>query len=247
MNVLICYKWERDSAESAISHDGSLKWFNTQLKASNDDAAAIACARQIVTDTEGELSAVTIGDGDTSWALSRGATRAVSVNEFAPSKDDAVTAAKLAKAIKATGNHDVILMGDAQEFAGVVPVTAALLGIPLVAGVSDVEIDSNNPDYLIAHRTTSEALEEVKIRVPALISVVADSSEKNSPSMRQILAAKKRSIEKISAEEIGMVEESCVTVKETHLPTKREVRILEGNVSQVISELISTLHADDVL
>lgn len=190
MNVLICFKWERDSNEATISNDGSLKWFDTKLKPSDDEAASIAFARQIAADTDGTLTAVTIGDGDATWVLARGASRTVSVNEYIPSKDDGQTAARLANAIKAVGDYDVILTGDAQEFAGVVPATAAKLGIPLIAGVTDVAADADDPACLIAHRTTTQSQETLKIHTPVLVSVTATSAEKNHPTIRQIMAAK---------------------------------------------------------
>ena len=246
MKVLLCYKWERDSSEASISHDGSLKWFNTKLKPSDDDAAAIACARQIATDSEGNLTAVTIGDGDTAWALARGASRAVCVSTYTPSKDDAVTAAQLARSIQAVGEYDVVLMGDAQEFAGVVPITAALLGLPLIAGVSDVAIDPDKPDCLIAHRTTSETQETLRIRIPALISVAAASSEKDIPTMKQILAAKKLPIDSLDAAVLGTIAETLIEVKEIRLHARREVHLFDGDISKAVTELISALRADGV-
>lgn len=244
MKVMFCYKWERDSSEAAISHDGSLKWFNTQLKPSDDEAAAIACARQIAADTEGSLTAVTIGDGDTAWALARGADRAVRASSIMPSKDDAVTGAQLAEVIKASGAYDVVLMGDAQEFAGVVPVTAALLGLPLIAGVEDVAVDPEHPDCLIAHRLTDKAHETLRIHTPALISVAATSSEKNLPSMRQILSAKKRPIEELDT---ANMHETHMTVKGISLPPRREVQMLEGDAQQAVAKLIAALRTDDSL
>lgn len=247
MKVLICYKWERDSDEATISNDGSLKWFNTKLKPTDDEAAAIACAKKIAADTEGTLTAVTIGDGDATWALARGASRTVSVAAYSPDKDDVVTASQLANAIQAAGDYDVILMGDAREFSGVVPVTAAILGIPVVAGVTDVAVDPDDPTCLIAHRTTTQAQETIKIHGPAMISVAATAKEKTPPTMRQIMAAKKLPVDKLDAAELGQVVNSGVTVKDSRLPAKRVAQLFEGEASQTVSELLVTLRAREVL
>lgn len=247
MKVLICYKWQRDSDEATISSDGSLKWFNTKLKPSDDEAAAIACAKKIAADTEGTLTAVTIGDGDATWALARGASRTVSVGAYTPDKDDTVTAAQLANAIKAAGDYDVILMGDAREFSGVVPVTAALLGIPVIAGVTDIAVDPAEPNCLIAHRTTTQAQETLKLRGPALVSVAAMTKEKTAPTMRQIMAAKKLPVDKLDAAELGQVIESGVTVKDARLPAKRVAQLFEGEASQSVGELLAVLRAREVL
>lgn len=247
MNVLICFKWERDSEEATISHDGTLKWFNTNLKASDDDAAAISCARQIAAETESSLTAVTIGDGDATWAMARGASHTLRASTYMPGKDESVTAARLANAIKAAGEYDVILIGDELEHAGVAPITAALLGLPLVAGVADVAIDSKHPGYLIAHRATSENIETLKVKLPALISVLATSSEKNRPGMRQILAAKKLPVDELDMSELDLLSDVRLEVKETTLPDRRQVHMFEGSMSQTVSELVATLRANKIL
>lgn len=193
------------------------------------------------------MTAVTIGDGDATWALARGASRAISVGAYTPGKDNAVTASLLANAIKAAGEYDVILMGDAQEFAGVVPVTAAMLELPLVAGVSFVSLDPSDPTCLIAHRTTTQAQETLKIKTPALISVAAASSEKDFPGMRQIMAAKRLPVDKPDAEQLGNVLEDRLVVKELRLPEKHRVKLFEGEASRAVGELVNALRADGAL
>lgn len=245
MEVLICFKWERDSNDAAISSDGSLKWFENKLKPSDDDAAAIVCARQIATDTNGNLTAVTIGDGDATWALARGATRAVSVGNYMPAKDEAVTAARLANAIKATGHYDVIVMGDAQEFAGVAPIIASILEIPIVAGVADVGADPEDPGCLIAHRTTTQAQETLKIQGPALVSVMAASTEKNFPTMRQIMAAKRFPVDKLDGAQMEAIVENRVIVRESRLPERRRVQLFEGD--KAVDKLVAALKSNEIL
>ena len=249
MNVFIAYKWERDSDEATISSDGSLKWFDTKLRASDDEAAAIVCAKQLTVDTGGTLTAVTIGDGDATWALARGASRAVSIGGYFPAKDNAVTASALVSAIRTAGDTDVVVLGDAREFSGVVPAVAAQLGLPLVAGVADFAVDPENQSCVIAHRNTDQAQETLRIHMPVVISVCATSKEKTAPTIRQIMAAKRLPIDKLDAAELGELPESSLQVTGCRLPIRREAQLFEaeGDADKAVNELVATLHARNVL
>lgn len=245
MNVLFCYKWERDPNEATITSDGALKWFDTKLKANDDEAAAIVMARQIAAETGGALTGVTIGDGDTSWVLARGAARCVCADAFAPDTDNAVTGARLAAVIKAAGEYDVILMGDTQEYSGVVAATAAALNIPAVVGVTKAEPDAENPGCILVERATSSALETLRVHTPALISVAATSSEKTHPTMRQMMAAKKLPVEHVELAEIG--NGGRLGVSASRLPEKRRAAIIEGDARESAEKLVALMREKEIL
>lgn len=119
MKVVIAYKWGRDEEDALVYDDGSIKWKRDKLVASDDDAAAIACARSVAAATGGELVAATLGNGDASWALARGAVSAVSAEGLEPAVDEAQTAANLAAVVAEAGEADLVVIGDAQKSAGV--------------------------------------------------------------------------------------------------------------------------------
>lgn len=122
----------------------------------------------------------------------------MSAEGLAPSPDDRQTAEALAQVVEAAGEADVVVMGDARDAAGVAGALAAYLGLPLVAGVRDFAADPDDPGRIVAHRKTDKTLETLLIAVPALITVSAVEDEKNVPSMKQMLAAKKAPVEKVN-------------------------------------------------
>lgn len=67
-----------------------------------------------------------------------------------------------------------------------------------MAGVRDFAADPDDPGRIVAHRKTDKTLETLLIAVPALITVSAVEDEKNVPSMKQMLAAKKAPVEKVN-------------------------------------------------
>lgn len=246
MNVLFCYKWERDPNEATITSDGALKWFDTKLKANDDEAAAIVMARQIAAETGGALTGVTIGDGDTSWVLARGAARCVCADALMPTADNALTGARVAEAIKAAGEYDLVLMGDAQEYSGVVPATAAALGIPAVLGVTSVTPDGDNPGCVLVERATAAAQETLRVHTPALISVAATSSEKTHPTMRQMMAAKKLPVEHVTVPD-EHADSGALTLSGSRLPEKRRAAMIEGEADESAAKLVALLREKELV
>lgn len=244
MDVKLIYKWEHNPDDAQVMADGSMKWFTDNLTPSDDDAAAIACARKIAEDTGGVLTAVTIGNGDVSWALARGAAGALSVDDYTPGLDDAETAAKLANAVKAAGKTDVVIMGDAQDHAGVAPVVAALLDFPLVSGVNEVHADSGE---LVAKRVTSSATETIRFSAPAVVSVAAVDVEKVFPSMKQKLAAKKLPVDRLTAADSGEVATSTLAIESARVPLGRTATIFDGTPAEAADALAAALRAVGVL
>ena len=247
VNVSFVFKWEHDPDDALVYDDGSIKWRRGKLVASDDDAAAIIYARVLAQNSGGQLSAVTIGNGDVSWALSRGATAALNVEYYMPSADEAKTAQMLAKAVKANGPADVVVLGDMLAFAGVAGALAAELDLSLLAGVTDFEPDADNPDCIIAHRTSSGVAATIRVRTPVMLTVAALGEEIDIPTIKETLAARKIPVTVPSQEETGTVFEAQITVKAARVPQKRIARIIEGELPQAVDELVATLRSDGAL
>ena len=176
--------------------------------------------------------------------MARGASRAVSAEGLAPSPDDRQTAEALAQVVEAAGEADVVVMGDARDAAGVAGALAAYLGLPLVAGVRDFAADPDNPGRIVAHRKTDKTLETLLIAVPALITVSAVEDEKNVPSMKQMLAAKKAPVEKVEGRALPATE---IEKTAQRRPQVKRARIFDGPVEQAAKDLVAALRADGIL
>lgn len=244
MNAVVLYKWGRDPDETFVYDDGSTKVLRDRLVSSDDDAAAIVCAREWAQAQSADLTAVTIGNGDVAWAAARGAARSVSAGELMPSVDETVTAEALANAARAAGSADLVVMGDARDTAGVAGAFAALLGLPLVAGVQDFAADPDDSRYVIAHRKADKVIETLRVALPAVIAVAAVEQEKNVPSIKQMLAAKKAPVESVSG---ASVREAAVSRTGQRCPELHRATIFGDEASQAAAELVAALRADDAL
>ena len=243
MDVTLLYKWGYDPEDAYIASDGSFRWKSGKLVAGDDDAAAIASARELALATGGALTGVTIGNGDASWAAARGA-QALFVGESAmPTADDAATAEALFAVVQAAGPVDVVVMADAIDASGAAPMLADMLGLPCVLGMRNFAVDPDNPCALIAHRVARGVCEELRVPVPVLVSVSAESSEKNVPTMKAMLAARKTPKTPVAVETraTGMAMESLAKAALHH------ARIFEGTPDEAAGALVTALRADGVL
>ena len=243
MKILLAYKWGRDEEDAMVYEDGSVKWRRDRLSASDDDAAAIASARATAQATDGEIVAVTLGNGDVSWAMARGAARALHDEGLVPGVDEAQTAARLVALFQSEGGADLIVLADAQKSAGVAGAVAAQLGLPLVSGVRDFAA-ADEPGKILAHRATAAGVEELEIGLPAVVSVAAVDTEKNVPSMKAMLAARRAPVTKVDVEDtsVGHVEVTVFRAPVPHL-----AKLFEGEPEQAAEQLVATLRAEGVL
>lgn len=241
MDVTLVYKWGYDPEDAYLASDGSFRWKQGRLVASDDDAQAIACARDLAEATGGVLRGVTIGNGDATWAAARGAQELYACEAATPESDDVAVAHSLADVVRAAGQADVVVVADAVDFSGVAPVLATLLELPCVLGVR--EFASGEGGTIVAKRPIDGGMETLEFPAPVLISVNAATSEKNVPSMKAMLAARKTAKTQVSAEvrESGLVKESLGKA-----PTHR-ARIFEGTPDETAAALVAALRADGVL
>ena len=245
MNVALLYKWAYNPQDALIEPDGSVSWRKAKYVASDDDATAVVYAREIAKETGGELIAATIGDGDATWALARGAAKAVSVEQFLTSPDDAHAAALLAYALKCVGSADVIIMADAQGYPGVAGALGASLSIPTLVGIRDVAIDPDNPHRLIAHRKIETGIQAFRITPPALIAISAERAETQAPGVKQLLAARKLPVERINVEADSVSDGSSVSIVAQRAPQARIAHRFEGD--SAVADLVAQLRLDGVL
>lgn len=247
MDILLVYKWGYDPDDLYVREDGTHKFVRGKLGASDDDAAAVISARETAAATGGKLTGVTIGTGEASWILAREAQETTTVEGYTYSTDDALTARRLANAIDAVGKTDLVVMGDESRFAGVAGYVAAKLGLPLVAGVENFEACASDPSCIIAHRKSPHGTETLKVHTPALVTVAAIESEKNPPTMKAILAARKLTENKVEAGSLGDVAGTPVTVVSVRRPEIRKARIFEGTPAQAADSLVAALKNDQIL
>ena len=172
-------------------------------------------------------------------ALSMGAERAVQLKADRVPADGLAIARALAKELEG-GGYDLILFGrQAVDSANatVGPMTAELLGLPCATAVSTLEIANGRAT---ARRELEGAAEIVEFPLPAVVSVDEGMPRARYPSLKGIMAAKKKPLE-VKPAQLG---EERITIRKMELPPERAAGRIVGEGPSAVPELVRLLHAE---
>jgi electron transfer flavoprotein beta subunit len=172
-------------------------------------------------------------------AMSMGADRAVQLETDAVPVDGLAVAQALAAELK-TGGFDLVLFGKHafDTAAGVVgTATAELLGLSCVTAATKLDIAGGRGT---ARREIEGAAEIVEFALPAVVTIDEGIARPRYPSLKGIMAAKKKPLETKPAQ-LGEVR---VRVKSMALPPDRPAGRIIGEGAAAVPELIRLLQTE---
>lgn len=244
MKVIVIFKWCRNPQDALVGAAGNVDWPGVKLSANDDDPAVMELAKAIAGGDE--IVALTMGDGDTAWAAARGAARTVVVTDALSEVNSSVTGAVLAAAVRHIGDADAMLIGDSSWDYGVVSAFVGQLGWPAVAAVTSAE---QKEGILQAVRKTGSLSQVLEVETPAVLAVMATQSEKNEPSMKQVLTARRKPVEKLTMADLGLSSPfAAVTSLKTRFPDTPPAVLIDGaDPASACGQLMTSLHMDGVL
>ncbi|MBR9988673.1 MAG: electron transfer flavoprotein subunit beta/FixA family protein [Gemmatimonadetes bacterium] len=190
----------------------------------------------------GEVLAVSVGESTTGEqlrsALAMGADGAVLL-KGKPSFDGLATAHALAAEIREQ-NADLVLLGmkaadgDQQQVG---PMLAELLDQPCVTVASSVELDGG---AVVCHREAEGGVEVVEAALPAVVTITKGDYEPRYPSLKGIMAAKKKPL----AEKDAQLTPSRIQVRELAPPPERPAGRIVGEGTGAVPELVRLLREE---
>ena len=172
-------------------------------------------------------------------ALSMGADRAVQLKADKVPADGLAIARALAAELQG-GGYDLILFGrQAVDSANatVGPMTAELLGLPCATAVSTLEIANGRAT---ARRDLEGAAEIVEFPLPAVVSVDEGMPRARYPSLKGIMAAKKKPLE-VKPAQLGA---EHIAIEKMELPPERAAGRIVGEGTAAVPELVRLLHTE---
>jgi electron transfer flavoprotein beta subunit len=201
MKIVTLIKYVPDATgDRGFADDGTVDREDSDGLLSELDAYAIEQALQLADDGDDvEVIAVTLGPDDAAdavkKALQMGATSGVHICDDAVHGSDALaTSAILAAAITKIGPDLVICgMSSTDGVMGVIPaMLAERLGWPAATFGATLSVEGSTATI---RRDGDLASQTVEVDLPAIVSVTDQSDEARYPSMKGILAAKKKPVE----------------------------------------------------
>ena len=111
---------------------------------------------------------------------------------------------------------------------------AALTNLPQATFASEVEIDGNNVQVT---REIDGGLETLTAEMPAVITTDLRLNEPRYASLPNIMKAKRKPLEELSLEELGVVVETKVNTLKVESPPERQEGVKVENVDQLVDKL----------
>jgi len=208
---------------------------------SDFDGYAVEAALQIKEKLNaGEVVVISLG-GDVVQeilrkAMSMGADRAVQLKHDGASVDSFAIATALAAELKA-GGYDLIMFGRKSidtAHGAVGAIAAELLGLPCVTAISKLDFDGRTAKM---RRELEGAYELVECALPAVVTIDEGIARPRYPSLKGIMAAKKKPLETKPAQ-LGA---EGLTLDAMALPPERAGGRIVGEGPDAVPELVRLL------
>ena len=204
-----------------------------------DEIAVEQALRLREAGTAEEVIAVSIGPAQNQetirTALAMGADRGIHID--APHDIEPLAVAKLLKAVVAKENPGVVLVGkqaiddDCNQTGQML---AALLGWAQGTFASALEIVGDKAKVI---REVDGGLEHIEINMPAIVTVDLRLNEPRYASLPNIMKAKKKPLDSLSAGDLGVDIAPRLTIVKVEEPTARAAGIKVGDVQELVSKL----------
>ena len=209
MNVVVCVKQvpdpnspgQLDPSSHTLKRDG-------ELVLDPGDEFGVEAGLQLAEKHGGEVTVVSMGPDRgvdaVRKALAMGAAKGVLITDESLAGSDALTTAKVLAAAIRRQEFDVVITAteSTDGYTGVVPqMLAGLLDIPAVTFAKSVAYEG---DTLTVERQTETGIEVVEAKLPVVISVTAGVNEPRYPSLKGIMGAKQKPLDRPTAADLGV-------------------------------------------
>jgi electron transfer flavoprotein beta subunit len=208
---------------------------------SDFDGYAVEAALQIKERADaGEVVVISLGPDAVQEtlrkAMSMGADRAVQLKSDGVPVDSFAVASALAAELK-DGGYDLIMFGRMSidtAHGAVGAITAELLGMPCVTAISKLEFDGTTAKM---RRELEGAYELVECALPAVVTIDEGIARPRYPSLKGIMAAKKKPLESRPAQ----LPEPRLSLDAMALPPERSAGRIIGEGPDAVPELVRLL------
>ena len=250
--ILVCLKQvPHKDARLDVRSDGS--WIqdeNIKFEINDYDSYALEEALRLKDKGEAEVVVATIGPERAGQALrtalGMGADRAIHIWDDAFANTDSLGIAKALAAAAKDENFDLIftgLMSDDANYGLTGPMLAELLGIPHATAV--VKTDFKNGEVEVERELEGGALEVASLPLPCLLAVQTGINEVRYASLKGIMQAKKKPLDKKGLSDLGLDASAIAPkakVEKIYTPPKGEgAEMLSGSADEVAGQVVTKI------
>ncbi|QEA31298.1 electron transfer flavoprotein subunit beta/FixA family protein [Secundilactobacillus malefermentans] len=256
MKIVVCIKQVPVGAVKIDPETHNLVRSNVEGDINPYDRNAIEAAIQLKEQAGGEVILLSMGPdsyiSSLRDGLAMGADSAVLLSSRAfGGADTLATAYTLAAGIKKIGNVDLILFGRQSVDADtgqVGPIVAEDLAIPQITFAENIELHDHN--VLVVKRLLDNAVQEVKVTLPAVVSVRAELNQPRYENPLNIQTSFEKSVTIWSEKDLDLDDSqigqagSPTVVRKVYAPDKatKQMEQLPTDASKAVTQLLSELN-----
>lgn len=253
MNIYVLLKRTFDTEDKIVIRDGEIEEDGAEFIINPYDEYAVEEAITQRDKHGGEVTVITIGDGDSEkqlrTALAMGADKAVLINtEDDLEEGDQVTTVKILEAFFEDKEVDLIFAGNVaiDEASGQVgPRLATSLDIAYVTTIVGLDIDG---EIVHIEKDVEGDIEKIETKLPLLVTCQQGLNDPRYPSLPGIMKAKSKPLEELEIDDLDLdeedVEPKTKTIDVFLPPEKQAGRMLEGETADQVQELVSLLKSE---
>ncbi len=250
--ILVCLKQvPHKDARLDVRSDGS--WIqdeNIKFEINDYDSYALEEALRLKDKGEAEVVVATIGPERAGQALrtalGMGADRAIHIWDDAFANTDSLGIAKALAAAAKDENFDLIftgLMSDDANYGLTGPMLAELLGIPHATAI--VKTEFKNGEVEVERELEGGALEVASLPQPCLLAVQTGINEVRYASLKGIMQAKKKPLDKKGLSDLGLDASAIAPkakVEKIYTPPKGDgAEMLTGSADEVADQVVTKI------
>jgi electron transfer flavoprotein beta subunit len=199
----------------------------------------------------GEVTTITVGPKRAQeairTALSMGADRSIHVvcEDY---KLEPLTVAKALKEVIAKEGLDLVFMGKQaidRDFSGTGPMLSELLGWPCANITTKIEYSADGKTITAEREIEGGSREVLEMIAPAIITATKGLNTPRYPSLKGIMAAKKKEIKEMALADLGLAEAAgkiSLKLENFRLPPERKAGMLiEAEPKEAAAKVASLL------
>ncbi|PPR47350.1 MAG: Electron transfer flavoprotein subunit beta [Alphaproteobacteria bacterium MarineAlpha5_Bin9] len=242
MKILVAVKRVIDyNVQIRVKSDGSgVETENVKMSMNPPDENAVEEALRIKESGKAEeVIVLSIGNEKSQETIRTGLAMGADKGIFVKANDNCepLSIAKIMKKIIEKEKPQIVLMGkqaiddDCNQTGQML---SALVEWPQATFASKLEIKDST---LFVTREIDEGLEKIEINLPAVITCDLRLNEPRYASLPNIMKAKKKPIETLSAEDLEIDTSPRIKLIKVEEPSKRKKGIMVNNVSELVQKL----------
>jgi len=209
VNVVVCAKYvPNPNGIPELGEDNLLKREGVEGALDPGDEYGVEAGLQIADAQGGEVTVVSMGPEPATAAvrkaLSMGAHKAVLITDDSLRGSDALATSRVLAAAIKRQEFDLVIAGveSTDGYTGTLPMAVAeILGVPSVTFARKLEVSDRTVKI---ERQTALGYDTVECPLPAVVTVTAGATEPRYPTLKGIMQAKQKPVDKLSLSDLGL-------------------------------------------